>query len=330
MISQDFIVFGETSFNSYINSIKENYPLLYSKLDEKRISSENIINYYQSLNKVSWEFENQSKGGRGDHYSIAQEISDVRATGINKLLSYFKYPIDFERANFEKIMILDVLGGPGTIYRCLQKNADDTFSVINSDISDFMCQCAYREGIPTVRESSDRLLFKDSSLDGVLIAYGTHHIKKELLSTSLEEAFRVLKNKRKIVIHDFECGSSTEKWFQNVVNKYASTKHPHGHFRADDFYRLLIGAGFSDIIIERIDDPFIIIDESYESAMSRMLRYIINMYDLYEFIDENNTVKNDLLYLLKENFNGPSVACESNNRYKITLSRTALVGVGEK
>lgn len=327
MIDHDFNVFGEIGFNSYIDNIKMNYPLLYNKLDEKRIFSDEIINYYQSLNKISWEFENKSKGGRGNNYTIAQKTCDVRSIGINKLINYFKDSSEISPNNTDRYVILDILGGPGTINRCLSKK--DSVLIINSDISDYMCNYTYTEGIPTIRESSDRLLFKDNILDGVLIAYGTHHIKKELLLTSMEEAFRVLKNKRKIVIHDFEHGSSTDKWFKNVVNKYSSTGHPHDHFSSDDFYSLLKTAGFKKIVVERIDDPFVIIDKSYESAMFRMLHYVIKMYDLYEFIDDNNVVKDELLVLLKENFNGPSIVKEGN-LFRITLNRTALVGIGEK
>jgi SAM-dependent methyltransferase len=153
-------------------------------------------------------------------------------------------------------------------------------SILTSDLSEEMVIAARAYGLFAIRQPAQNLLLKDRSLDGVIIAYGTHHIPPDHRVQACQEAFRVLRHDGRIVLHAFETGSHMARWFSEVVDQYSITGHQYPHFTAGEIRDYLSRAGFTDINIRYIYDPFIIYAGSADEAKHKLAEYLLNMYGL--------------------------------------------------
>lgn len=278
-------------------------------------------NYFNSLFIQNY-IDDFSIEGRGIEYLNSIEDSFLaRQEGVKNLLCFLNQD---NSLNFTKdYIICDVLAGNGYVNKItnhiLSRSKSPIF--INSDISYFMFKKCLEQGLFAAWQSADNLFWlKSNVVDSVLFAYGTHHIQKEQRPKAVEEAARILKKNGKLVMHDFEIDSKMDLWFRNVVNIFSKTKHNYPHFEKQEMINLAQNAGFSKINIFYIDDPFIIVSNTLDSAILKLGKYVQDMYGLIK-LNENFP---KLLNLIEEFF-GIHDKKVSENLYEVKVIRNAMV-----
>jgi len=184
-----------------------------------------------------------------------------------------------------------------------------------------------RNGLPAIRQAAGHSFFRDDALDGVLIGYGTHHLDSDERDAAVSEAHRTLKSGRRLIVHDFEEGGTTASWFSKVVHPYSRTGHPYPHFRRDELLARFTRAGFTDIRIMDLPDPFTVFAPTADGARVGLLQHLYWMYDLMKL--DAPTWMESLSDLVEQTL-GPISVTEADSRYVASVDRTALVAVGTK
>jgi ubiquinone/menaquinone biosynthesis C-methylase UbiE len=278
------------------------------------------------MNRASWEFEDEGAGGRGVAYNAAQKSADNRKIGMITLLRCFRPSLAVPGRGFE---ILDVLGGDGTLARFCRTLGHDAPTIYTADISKFMIDACHAQALPCVRQPATRSLFRDDVLDGVLIAYGTHHLEGDARRLAVREAHRTLKAGGRLVLHDFEIGGRCAKWFDSVVHRYSRTGHPHAHFSRAEMFQLLASAGFSTASVFAIRDPFTLQGRSPDEARRRAIMQMYEMYDLIKIGESARDIVPRLERHITETL-GPISIRQEGGVYVAEIERHALVAVGTK
>lgn len=156
-------------------------------------------------------------------------------------------------------------------------------TMITNDVSRHMFYRAGLWGMPT-REDALELsrTFRPGSLDGVMCAYGTHHIPG--IYKALEESYAILKPGGCALVHDFFDRGPVGSWFHDVVDPYSKTGHDMPHIGPVEMAVHLFRAGFRDVELFEIDDPFIFTAEPDDELGARdlSLRYVMGMYGMSE------------------------------------------------
>ncbi|HYW08943.1 MAG TPA: methyltransferase domain-containing protein [Longimicrobium sp.] len=167
---------------------------------------------------------------------------------------------------------------PGTEFRAPTAFGDAL--VVTNDVSPHMFTRAGAWGFPT-REDARRLSrsFRDAAFDGVLFAYGTHHIDD--IGAALREGFTVMKPGGTVVVHDFLDEGPAGEWFHRVVDGRSKTGHDFPHIGPVQMAAHLLRAGFRDVRLHEIQDPFLFVcDPGQGRARELALGYIMGMYGL--------------------------------------------------
>jgi SAM-dependent methyltransferase len=153
--------------------------------------------------------------------------------------------------------------------------------MITNDVSRHMF---YRAGLwgTSTREDARRLsrTFRANGLDGVLCAYGTHHI--EDIYAALQQSHLILKPEGCIVVHDFFDNGPVGRWFHDIVHRYSKTGHPMPHIGPIEMAVCLYRAGFREVELFEIEDSFVFTaaPEDGQSARDVALRYTMGMYGM--------------------------------------------------
>jgi len=334
------------SISAYERLMRAHFPEFWQTLKLDRPDLPEILD---QMNTYHNEFETDARGGRGDSYRLAQQDSNMRAVGILQLLRaacastpFDALPVDYK--------VLDVLGGDGTIVRCLANHIGHARArqlILTSDIAAHMVHAALAQGCPAVRQQARSLLLRDDSYDAVLLAYGVHHVDPAERVATFQEGFRVIKPHGRIVIHDFEEESPMAVWFHQVVDRYSLSGHKYTHFTRQEFLDHLRAAGFRDISVFRLYDPFIAEGEDRQSVRNRLLDYVLNMYGLVKVgsgVRDTAELRDRLECLIEQHFQYDPCRVEGwqphwktsltfygeGGKYKAELPRVALVAVGTK
>lgn len=330
------------SIKRYLNYVKKHFPEWFSYFWFDRLSAKNFSLFVKNMEKRGWEFDISERGGGGESYIAAQKNPLVRMKGMIQLLNFVSPRNDFR--NLPKdFRILDILGGDGAFARTFFKLSPGLEQIIlTSDISGLMVVSTLKYGLPAIRQPANYLLLKNSCLDAVIFAYGTHHLSHKELTEAINETFRVLKTGGKIVIHDFEENSPVAKWFHEVVNKYSPQGHPYSHFNKSKMIKYLKRGGFQDIKVQLIYDPFVFYGSSLNAVKNKFINYLMNTYDLkllkQKYGERTKKVVFDLSkhYFIYNCFHTnrkyPSAVTISRERtnYKLEMPRLALVAQGIK
>ncbi|MEW5927685.1 MAG: methyltransferase domain-containing protein [Gemmatimonadota bacterium] len=152
--------------------------------------------------------------------------------------------------------------------------------IVTNDISPHMFYRAGLWGLPT-REDATQLsrTFREKSLDGVLFAYGTHHILDMFDAT--REAGAVMKPGGVVVVHDFFDEGPAGQWFHHVVDKHSKTGHDIPHIGPVQMAVVLFAAGFQDLELHETQDPFFFACDGGEvKARDLALHYLLGMYGM--------------------------------------------------
>lgn len=227
------------------------------------------------------EFDNDVTG-RGDSYREAQRQLGVRERGMRRLLELAMGGISPQRvpAGFR---LLDVLGGDGTVAKTVSwrwgVSPADSW-ILTADLSTRMVNQAAADGFPAICQPAQRMTLRDGMFDAVLIAYGTHHIPPADRVDVYREAGRVLKPGGRLVVHDFETGGPVDRWFSEVVHKYSTAGHDYTHFHRAELHRDLTAAGFADIAVQEVYDPFEVRADTATAARDQLCDYVFDMYGL--------------------------------------------------
>jgi hypothetical protein len=131
------------------------------------------------------------------------------------------------------------------------------------------------------------------------------------------------------VLHDFEIGGKSWRWFGDVVDRYSRTGHPHPHFSRSEMLDLLTGAGFEEVSVFAISDPFTLAGESPEEAKRNAIMHMYDMYDLIKLGDDAAEIESRLGRYIGETL-GRIAVRQHNGLYIAEIPRDALVAVGIK
>jgi SAM-dependent methyltransferase len=317
----------DLTFDEYLKEIRNDYPNLYDLLDPARIENGAIQEYIKEMDKLSWEFEGNDVGGRGAAWSLAQKNLDNRRVGMVNLIKYFSPSYrDMPESSFQ---ILDVLGGPGSIARCLSTFEKHHPTIFTADLSKVMISACRAEKLPYVRQSASRSLLRDDALDGVLIAYGSQLLDLKARQLAVLEAHRTLKPGRRLVLHAFEVGGGVARFFDTVVHPYSRTGHPHQHFTRPGILDIFEQADFRDVRIFEMADPIILHGQTPEEAKRSAIIHMYKSYDLVKLGDSKSDVEATLEPLIVNTL-GPISISPEQNHYVAQIPRSVLVAVGTK
>ncbi|MER8764310.1 methyltransferase domain-containing protein [Mesorhizobium sp. M0968] len=270
------------------------------------------------------EFTSEARGS--DYLDSIQMSLLARSEGVMDLLG--KMHPNGRDGLCSSLIFCDLLAGDGYVNKVAHRllGAARCPSFINSDVSQFMVDRCTRDGLFAIwQAATDPFWIRDGSVDGVLMAYGTHHIPRSQRVTAVREAARILRPGGIFVLHDFEEGSPTARWFADVVSIHSVTPHDYPHFTAGEVLDLFAAAHFSDVTVQRIPDPFVVHGGDEESAVQLLAEYVVKMYGLEQL--RNHTQR--VLALLDEYF-GLVVTQTPDREFEARITRNALVGSGRR
>lgn len=167
---------------------------------------------------------------------------------------------------------------PGAPFRARRAFGDAL--MVTNDLSPHMFTRAGAWGFPA-REDARRLSrsFCHGAFDGVLFAYGTHHIDD--LGAALAEGWKVVRPGGTVVVHDFLDDGPAGQWFHRVVDRRSKTGHDFPHVGPVQMAVHLLRAGFRDVRLHEMQDPFLFVSADGERpARELALGYIMGMYGL--------------------------------------------------
>lgn len=179
-------------------------------------------------------------------------------------------------------LVLDVLGGDGLLARAAAVRpgqVPDGLALLTGDLSGPLVAAALAHGLPAVRQSADRLLLADGTVDAVLLAYGTHHIPPGDRPAVIAEAVRVLRPGGRVVFHDFEPHSPMAAFHRTVVEPHAAVRHDHPHVTRTELLDLFAPHPVAVRLLD-VYDPFTVRAASPEEAKAAMVAHLAETFAL--------------------------------------------------
>lgn len=275
------------------------------------------------------EFSDEADGGRGDSYRQAQRMTSARAQGARALLDLFAHG----RSAADPLVVLDVLGGDGLVARIARASvlSSPGVTIVTSDVAPDMVDAALGAGLPALWQPAQRLILRDAAVDGVLCAYGTHHLDRTSLIETCAEARRVVRPGGRIVLHDFEPGSAVSRWFSEVVHRHSRKGHAYQHYGSETLTTAIDDAGFENVSSQPLFDPIVAPGASPAAARLALAQYLFQMYGLVGLGDgQSRDVLEQVLALAESCFGAIRVtsAADAEGPYRACLPRVAVFAVG--
>ncbi|MBG7696659.1 methyltransferase domain-containing protein [Streptomyces sp. MC1] len=325
-----------SDIRAQVEMLTKAYPQIADSLDPERVEAACQVAVDSST--LSDDFGAASSGGRGENYVAAQKATHTRGVGISRLVDLFA-----RHSRAESGLVVDALGGDGLVNRFVATlDRSDWPEIITCDASPFMVAQAWAQGLPALLQRAESSLFRTASVGGVLLAYGTHHIPRELRGTVVDEAFRIVQPGGILVLHDFLVGSPMDTWFSKVVDAYSATGHDYPHFERDEAASYLHASGFADVETFLMEDPFVMWGETREEAELELGRYLTEMYGLVRLTEERGELAayRHTFELAQEIFRYEqpggryrevsSQWDDSRGKWSAVMPRDAYIGLGRK
>jgi ubiquinone/menaquinone biosynthesis C-methylase UbiE len=346
VIADPVAITRKLSLIERLAEVRELWPDFYECIDLARVS-EASCNLIAAMATSAFDFNSIAGGGRGELYRLAQINPMIRSTGIRQLFKLIR-PAGGTKEFTPQHRVLDVLGGDGVLARAINQMLPPARRphIITSDLAEDMVRAAQAYGLFAIQQPAQKLLLKDNSTDGVIIAYGTHHIAPDQRLEACREAFRVLRPGGRIAIHDFEVDGPVSRWFGEVVDRYSQTGHRFAHFTRDEIRQYLQEAGFDDVKVDQVYDPFILSDKTAKGAQTLLQKHFLEMYGLVRLTECNGPVRAlEMVFELahkyfrydyrsmglEDSFGAPHIKThQKNGRWFVESPRVALVGHGVK
>ncbi|MCA1437248.1 class I SAM-dependent methyltransferase [Bradyrhizobium sp. BRP20] len=310
------------SLDFRLAELKKLNPIAFKAIEPTIVGESSAFTNLANLSRNEFTSE-----GRGLDYLDSIQLSLLaRSEGVMDLLD--KMHPDGRDGLCSSLIICDLLAGDGYVNKVAQQLLGTARcpTFINSDISQFMVDRCIRDGLfATWQSATDPFWIRDASVDGVLMAYGTHHIPRAQRATAVQAAARILRPGGILVLHDFEEGSPTARWFADVVSRYSVTPHDYPHFTAGEVLDLFAVAQFDEVTVQRITDPFVFHGRDEQSVLQSLAEYVVKMYGLEKLRPHTQRV----LALLDECF-GLVVTRNPRGEFEARVSRNALVGRGRR
>lgn len=331
--AKNSVTVSGNDLDAQLKELAIQYPEFYDAIDLEK------FNTWQKEVRSNIQFDDDfGPSGRGVEYVEAQQLNaQARSVGIKSLVDLALQRISTPG---DRKILVDLLGGDGLIRRvCSQFNLSN-LSVLTCDLSPHMISSAWLQGTPALLQSAEKPILKESSVDIVLLAYGSHHIPQEKRQSLAAEAYRILRPGGVFVLHDFLRGSAEERWFQEIVHPYSITGHNFQHFTYGEVEGYFQSAGFTDCNIIDLKDPYTATGFSPIEAKASLGEYLVKMYGLSRAYNGNAhqtylwaTEKAELIFNQRDE---PTVSASrrddnlAGDPWRISIPRSALVGVGRK
>ncbi len=266
---QDFIVLLETQFDDPVHYV-------------------NITN--NNLNDLSKWFENlknMDKGGFshgevGSKYGVQQlDLKKITSRSIGYKGIFFL--LQREKSWEEHEVLLDVLAGNGTMGRMLEQLYAKHPKYIGNDVSlNLVIQGVLDQKLIYYSDIRSNFL-KQNIAEYAACSYGSHHIPIQNREEFIWGCYQKIKKGGTFALQDFESRSATAQWYSVCIDTYRHCGHQYEHFTPQSMKSLLHTAGFKNISVHHIYDPFILkisSDISDEQAKKDFYKYLINLYAL--------------------------------------------------
>lgn len=114
---------------------------------------------------------------------------------------------------------LDIGGGTGTMANILSKKTGCRFMVVDSSVG--MINVGRKRGYNIewlVADITKQLPLEERSVDGIIMIYTLHHIKRDLQPRTLSELKRVLKSRGKIIFIEMD-NHNFFSCYKNLIGK---------------------------------------------------------------------------------------------------------------
>jgi SAM-dependent methyltransferase len=248
-------------------------PDMHARADVERALCDDHLRALVDLQQQVLDFATSAEGGRGDLYRRAQQDTLVRGTGILSLLGCAGV------GGGDRL--LDVLGGDGLVRRVVATAlpAAARPRILTGDLSSDMVDITLAAGAPALLEAAEDLIVRDGSFDAVLVAYGAHHLPLTHRPAVCREAHRALRSGGRFVLHDFDQEGAVARWFREVVHEYSRAGHSYDHFTRTEALALLGEAGFADVAVDSMYDPFCVVTDHADPELA-LAGHLIDMYGL--------------------------------------------------
>jgi ubiquinone/menaquinone biosynthesis C-methylase UbiE len=276
------------SLGEYLSYCALHHPALYERIDLECWSPADVARLSTTFTSTSTHFKSDGSGSRGDTYRAAQRRNAVsRADGIRRV---FELVTPAGEVLSPSTCVLDVLGGNGALTRVMRQieQPHRVPTIVTSDQTAEMVVDALELGLPAIRQPAQQLLLRDETFDGVILAYGTHHIPPEDRLPALKEARRVLRQDGRVVVQDFEPETLTARWYSEVLHTYTASGHDFRHLGQQEMISLLTEAGFRDVEVVAVYDPFVFYDDTADRVLRALLRHVCSLFGLVKLKSQDD------------------------------------------
>lgn len=295
-IGKDISILGIQSFN--VSLLLENpwlekyiYFKTLSSLDYKRELT-NLLNIDQGG------FEHGDLSGLYVTFQNSPRYSSTRLCGWNNLLQIAFSSIG-KKSELEDGLILDFLAGSGTLSKKVkQLTLDKTPTVIGIDVSKRMVDQAQKYKETVFWASCATHPFKRDIADVTVAAYGFHHVPLNQRDEFVSNMQKPLKKDGICIVHDFEEGSATARWYSEVIHSYRTVGHPYSHVTRPQLKQLL-SPYFGNVTTKYLYDPFYLEgkeDQDIQSLKQEFYAYLIGLFNLEKLLPESVKMQNLINY----------------------------------